>query len=84
MLFGVPNKGDKIEIDMSVIYSKEISIVTTYAASDKDTRTALELISSGKIDVKSLVTHKYSLNDSQKAFEHAKSGDQAMKIVIEN
>ena len=84
VMFGVPNKGDKIEIDMSVIYSKEISIVTTYAASDKDTRTALELISSGKIDVKSLVTHKYSLNGSQKAFEHAKSGDQAMKIVIEN
>ena len=84
VMFGVPSKNDKIEIDMSVIYSKEISIVTTYAASDKDTRNALELISSGKIDVKSLVTHKYSLNDSQKAFEHAKSGDQAMKIVIEN
>ena len=83
-MFGVPSKNDKIEIDMSVIYSKEISIVTTYAASDKDTRNALELISSGKIDVKSLITHKYSLNDSQKAFEHAKSGDQAMKIVIEN
>jgi L-iditol 2-dehydrogenase len=84
VMFGVPNKGDKIEIDMSVIYSKEISIVTTYAASDKDTRNALELISSGKIDVKSLVTHKYSLNDSQKAFEHAKTGEQAMKIIIEN
>ena len=84
VMFGVPNKGDKIEIDMSIVYSKEISIVTTYAASDKDTRNALELISSGKINVKSLVTHKYSLSDSQKAFEHAKSGDQAMKIVIEN
>jgi L-iditol 2-dehydrogenase len=84
VMFGVPSKDDKIEIDMSVIYSKEISIVTTYAASDKDTRNALELISSGKIDVKSLITHKYSLNDSQKAFEHAKSGDQAMKILIEN
>ncbi|MDP6857994.1 MAG: zinc-dependent dehydrogenase [Candidatus Nitrosopelagicus sp.] len=84
VMFGVPSKNDKIEIDMSVIYSKEISIVTTYAASDKDTRNALELISSGKIDVKSLITHKYSLNDSQKAFEHAKSGDQAMKILIEN
>ena len=79
-----PNRGDKIEIDMSVIYSKEISIVTTYAASDKDTRNALELISSCKIDVKSLITHKYTLNDSQKAFEHARSGDQAMKILIEN
>jgi L-iditol 2-dehydrogenase len=84
VMFGVPNKGDKIEIDMSIIYSKEISIVTTYAASDKDTKTALDLIASGKINVKSLITHKYSLDDSQKAFEHAKTGEQAMKIIIEH
>ena len=83
-MFGVPSKNATIEIDMSVVYSKEISILTTYAASDKDTKDALELISSGNIDVKSLITHKYSLNDSQKAFEHAKSGDNAMKIIIEN
>ena len=84
IMFGVPTKNATIEIDMSVVYSKEISILTTYAASDKDTKDALELISSGNIDVKSLITHKYSLNESQKAFEHAKSGDNAMKIIIEN
>ena len=84
VMFGVPNKGDRIEIDMSVVYSKEISVITTYAASDTDTKNALELISSGKINVKSLITHKYTLDDSQKAFEHAKSGEQAMKIIIEN
>ena len=84
IMFGVPSKGDTIEIDMSVVYSKEISIVTTYAASDADTKNALELISSGRVDVKSLITHKYSLNDSQKAFEHAKTGNNAMKIIIEN
>ena len=84
VMFGVPNKGDQVEIDMSIVYSKEISIVTTYAASDRDTKTALELITSGRINVKSLITHKYSLTESQKAFEHAKSGKNAMKIIIEN
>ena len=84
VMFGVPNKGDQVEIDMSAVYSKEISIVTTYAASDRDTKTALELITSGRINVKSLITHKYSLIESQKAFEHAKSGKNAMKIIIEN
>ena len=84
VMFGVPNKGDQVEIDMSTVYSKEISIVTTYAASDRDTKTALELITSGRINVKSLITHKYSLTESQKAFEHAKSGKNAMKIIIEN
>ena len=84
VLFGVPSKGEIIDIDMSVVYSKEITLVTTYAASDNDTKSALELISSGNIDVKSLITHKYSLDESMKAFEHAKSGDSAMKIIIEN
>ncbi len=84
IMFGVPSKGASIDIDMSIVYSKEITIATTYAASDKDTKTALELITSGKIDVRSLITHKYSLEDSQKAFEHAKTGDNAMKIIIQD
>jgi len=84
VMFGVPSKDASIDINMSNVYSKEITITTTYAASDIDTKNALELIASGTIDVKSLITHKYTLEDSQKAFEHAKTGDNAMKIIIEN
>ena len=43
---------------------------------------ALELIESSQIDVKQLITHTYSISDSQKAFDHARSGDNAMKIII--
>ena len=84
VMFGVPSKDASIDINMSNVYSKEITITTTYAASDTDTKNALELIASGTIDVKSLITHKYTLEDSQKAFEHAKTGDNPMKIIIEN
>jgi len=84
VMFGVPSKDASIDINMSNVYSKEITITTTYAASDIDTKNALELIASGTIDVKSLITHKYTLEDSQKAFEHAKTGDNAMKSIIEN
>ena len=84
VMFGVPSKDASIDINMSNVYSKEITITTTYAASDIDTKNALELIASGTIDVKSLITHKYTLEDSQKAFDHAKTGDNAMKIIIEN
>jgi len=84
ILFGVPTKGATMNIDMSVIYSKEITLTPTYAASDKDTKAALDLISSGKVDVKKLITHRYPLVDSQKAFEHAHTGQNAMKIIINN
>ena len=82
MMFGVPSKGAKLDLDMSKIYSKEITLVTSYAASDKDTREALNLIESSQINVKQLITHTYPITESQKAFDHARSGDDAMKIII--
>jgi L-iditol 2-dehydrogenase len=84
MLFGVPSKGASMDIDMSVVYSKELTLTPSYAASDHDTKQALQLITSGKVDVKKLITHRYSLSESQKAFEHAHTGQGAMKIIIHN
>lgn len=82
MMFGVPSKGDTMNIDMSKVYSKEITITTSYAASDHDTKEAMELIKSSRADVKRLITHKYSILETQKAFEHAHDGSDAMKIII--
>jgi len=82
MMFGVPSKGAHLNLDMSKIYSKEITLVTSYAASDKDTQEALDLIESSKIVVRQLITHTYSIDDSQKAFDHARTGENAMKIII--
>ena len=82
MMFGVPSKGAKMDLDMSKIYSKEITLVTSYAASDSDTKEALDLIESSQIDVKQLITHTYTISESQKAFDHARTGENAMKIII--
>lgn len=84
VMFGVPSKDAMINLNMSVIYSKEITMISSYAASDSDTKAALELIESSKIDVKKLITHRYNIKDSPKAFEHAHHGVDSMKIIITN
>ena len=84
VMFGVPSKDAMINLNMSVIYSKEITMISSYAASDSDTNAALELIQSSKIDVKKLITHRYNIKDSPKAFEHAYHGVDSMKIIITN
>jgi L-iditol 2-dehydrogenase len=43
---------------------------------------ALSLIASGRIDVKPLITHRYTINESVQAFEMAESG-QAIKVMIQ-
>jgi len=84
VMFGVPSKDAMINLNMSIIYSKEITMISSYAASDSDTKVALELIQSSKIDVKKLITHRYNIKDSPKAFEHAHHGVDSMKIIITN
>jgi len=43
---------------------------------------ALSLIATGRIDVKPLITHRYTINESVQAFEMAESG-QAIKVMIQ-
>lgn len=81
-MFGVPSKDATTHLDMGLVYSKEVTIITSYAASDSDTKEALDLIHTKKIDAGRLITHKYPLSDSQKAFDHARNGTDAMKIII--
>lgn len=82
MLFGVPSKGAVMELDMSLFYSKEITMTSSYAASDHDTRVALEFLSTSKINIKELITHRYALEQTQMAFDRAHTGEHAMKIII--
>ena len=84
MLFGVPSKDAKMSLDMSKVYSKEITITPSYAASEKDTNEAFKLIEQGTIDVKKLITHKFELGDSAKALDYAHQGKDSMKIIITN
>ncbi|KAK5638777.1 hypothetical protein RI129_013072 [Pyrocoelia pectoralis] len=44
---------------------------------------ALEMVASGKIDVKPLITHNYKLEDTMKAFHTSKTGEgNAIKVLI--
>jgi len=61
---------------------KEIDIMGSFRYHDTYPQ-ALELVASGQINVKPLVTHRFTLEESQKAFELAESGgDGAIKIAI--
>jgi D-xylulose reductase len=46
--------------------------------------TAVDLVGSGKIDVKSLITHRFKFEQAEQAFELVKKGQEdVLKVVIE-
>lgn len=82
IMFGVPSKGATMSLNMDHMYSREITLTSSYAASDLDTKRALEMVRDGSMDVGRLVTHRYGVADAQRAFDHARSGSDAVKIII--
>ena len=81
-LFGVPPKGNTYEIDLNLIYSKELKIIPSYATSEKEIHQAINLMENDIINLEPLITHKFDLINSEKAFLCAHDGKDSMKIII--
>ncbi len=82
VMFGVPSKGSNVTLDVSRIFSNEIRLIPSLAASEKETNHALELITSRKLDIKPIITHRFSLERAQDAIRCAYEAKDAMKVVV--
>lgn len=82
MLFGVPPKGSQMSYDISKMYSSEHSIIPSYAASEIDTNQAVKMIAEKKVDMASLITHRFDIKDAAEAVKCAHEAKDAMKVIV--
>jgi len=82
LLFAAPYKGTKLDYDLSELFNREVSIVLSNSADDKDTRKALYLIRKGKVDVRKIVTHRYKLYEFRKLLQEVKERKVIKAIVF--
>jgi L-iditol 2-dehydrogenase len=80
-LFGVPVKGSVLDYDIGDVFNSEVSIISSYAATDVETRMALGMMAEHRVDFGSLITHRFSLGDFDKAVQTAIRGE-GMKTII--
>jgi L-iditol 2-dehydrogenase len=80
MLFAIPNRN--ISIPVEDFWRNELGIVSSYGAAPVDLEEALELIKDGKIDVKSLITHRLKLEDIQRGFKIAGEAKDSLKVIV--
>jgi len=78
---GAINK-EIVKININELYRREISIIGGYSSSPKHLSQALELISDKDINVKNLITHRFPLEEIEKAVELIVSR-KAYKVIIE-
>lgn len=80
-LFGAPFKGSVLDYDISDAFNSEVSMITTYGATEKETKRAMKLLAAGTVDFAPLITHRFPLKDFEKGVEASLSG-RAMKVLV--
>ena len=81
-LFGVPTRGSVLDYDISEVFNAEVSIISSYAATDVETRKALDLMAGKKVDLRPLITHRFHLSEFDEAVETAIRGDGMKTIIV--
>lgn len=80
VIFGVASPEDFLNISPFTIYFKEITISGSFVNPYTNSR-ALELIANKRIDVKKIISHKFSLSEIHKAIEVGLSG-KALRVLL--
>ena len=81
-VFAPTMPGKTLEISPKELFFSEIQIIPSYSTSHLETREALELIRMGKINVKDLITHHFSLAETEKAFKTALESKESLKVML--
>lgn len=82
VLFGVPPMGSNVQLDVNHLFSNEIRLIPSLAASEKETNQALELIATKRINIKPIITHRFSLEKAEDAIKCAYEAKDVMKVVV--
>lgn len=83
-VFAPTTPGKHLEISPKELFFSELQIIPSYSTSHLETRAALRLIESGKIRVEELITHRFKLEETAKAFTTALEGRETLKVVVQN
>ncbi len=81
-VFAPTDPGKILEVSPKQLFFNELQIIPSYSTSHVETREALELIKSGKIRVKDLITHRFPFDDITKAFKTALENKESLKVVV--
>jgi len=80
-LFGGLPAGSKVELETNLIHYKELLVSGAHGAVPRHHRQAVDIIASGRIDIKAFISHRYPLEQIGEAFGVAES-KAGLRVVV--
>jgi len=73
---------DKVTLDLNVIMGKGLRVLGSVAYGPDELAESLEMIRSGKVKRKPLISHEFSLNEAKEAFETQLMANKSIKVLL--
>lgn len=81
-LFGLPEPGSRLDVDLQQLYLRGLRVIPTYATTEPDVADVRALVTSGRLRLEDLVTHREPLERVAEAFRIASRPEEALKVVV--
>ncbi len=82
LMFTPVKPGERLTIDPNELYFRDISLVPSYSCGPTDTADAMDIIASGKVRADMLVTHRFGIEETSRAYELTAQGGEALKCLV--
>lgn len=82
-LFAGFSKGETAEMDVNAIHYRELTVTGSFGLSRKDFDCAFDMIASGRLNLRPMITHRYALSEITDALSVAEDGS-AIKVAVLN
>jgi L-iditol 2-dehydrogenase len=82
LCFATTDPGITLPVPINDFWRNEIKLTPSYGNSPKDAVIAIELIRSGRVAVREMITHRLPLKDTGKGFALVAGGGASLKVII--
>jgi L-iditol 2-dehydrogenase len=82
MLFTPAKPGEMLTLDPNELYFRDIRIATSYSCGPDDTREALSYIRRGVVTAEKIISHRFAIEDTEKAYKLTAEAKDSLKSII--
>lgn len=82
LLFTPAEPGRTLSVDPYDLYSRDITLLTSYSCGPPDTVEALDIVGRGVVTAGKLVTHRFSLEEAAAGFQTVAEAGESVKTLI--
>lgn len=83
LFFAVPDPTVKLPVPINQFWRNEITMRTSYGAAPNDLEDSMRILATRKLNIKDMITHRFSLNEAQEGFRLMAEAGQSLKVILE-